>query len=241
MSSHDNYPSSGHELEQSTIARLKAAAEARSLSSTGRLDPQSGRHDYDGQTLTHPLVSHERYSGTLEEGLTHLVLVGDFTLAVSRGFNRKRVGGIGTPIESVRVSVLPIGDHPAANKKSAVTLFEVRPRELNNPRQNGVVQAWESVKIGRGTLAEATGMSDDSVSRQHLEFTVHNDGSFRIHDTSSNGTQVLSESDLIKQEAGGGLSDSGKHDLAQIMQELQQNEWEWTEQSAGITVITDAQ
>ncbi len=230
-----------HELESKAAARLQRAAEARNVSSAGRLDPGTGRKDFSGSTTIQPLVAHERYSGTYEEGLTHLVLVGGFTLAISRGFNHKRVSNPGTAVESVRVSILPIGDHQATSKQSSITLLEVNPRVLGNPRQDGIVHPSESIKIGRQMLEDATGTSDGFVSREHLEITILEDASIRIHDTSSNGTQVLAEADMMKSEAFGGLADEGKHDMAAILQQLQEHPWEWTEQAAGQTVITDAQ
>jgi hypothetical protein len=229
------------DTETSVDARLREAAQARPAGAAGRLDPASGKRRYDSQTAVHPLVAQERYSGNYEDGLTHLVMVGNFTLGISRGFNKKRVGGEGTPIESVRVSVLPIGDHQAASKQSSVTLFEVNPRILGNRRENGVVQPFETLTIGRDMLEVATGTKDDLVSRDHLDVTVNHDGSITLIDKSTNGTQVLTDTDLLKPEEYGGLRQDGKLAMADMLQELQENPWEWQADSAGRTVITDAQ
>lgn len=225
------------DTERQMLDRLNAAAERRSHESQRRLDSESIHHKYFGTSHSFPLATKEKYSGNYEEGLTHLVLVGGMMLGISRGVNNKLKGTDRNPVDMIRVSVLPVGDHAAAAKHSAVTLLEVNPAQLNRPRQDGTIQNWEEIVIGRNMLAEATGTVDPTVSGSHAKITITAEGALHIEDHSTNGTQILNELDLQNLPGHGGLDDSGKQELADMMQRFQENPWEWTKDSADVTVI----
>ncbi len=235
---HNQAPNAlSHEKER--LLLLQSLARSRDASSARRLDSESGNKKYNGNVLSYPLVSKESHSGNYEEGITHLMLVGDMVLAVSRGINRKIVNSAeGNPIDSVRVSVLPMGEHASVGKHSSMTLLETNPSQLHYPRANGVVQPWEEVVIGRQMLEGATGTSDAAVSRNHAKITISAEGGLTIEDFSTNGTQVINETDLGTMPGHGGFDEQGRIDLAGMMQYLQEHSWEWTKDTADTTVIS---
>lgn len=222
------------ELEQ--VRRLQEAAMQREPTSRRRLDSESVNTKYVGNTLAHPLASKEQYSGNYEQGVSQLILVGNTVLAVSRGVNKKLIGSGRSPVDSVRVSVLPMGDQAATGKNSSVTLFETNPSRLNEPRENGVIQTWDEFEIGRGVLSDATGVHDPLVSGNHARVKVTAEGMVEIVDMSTNGTQIFDEFDF-QDPKHGGLDEQGRLELADAMQRLQTNPHEWDKESVGKTVI----
>ncbi len=227
--------------DQLLVDTMVASAARRSPNSPRRLDSESRSRTFRGKMHGYPLATKEKYSGNYEEGLTHLIMVGSTMLGISRGVNNKIRGSGRDPIEKIRVMVLPVGNHPAAEKHSAVTLLEVDPAKLKMPRQDGVIQDWEELIIGRDMLRQATDKEDPFVSSMHAKITIGSDGMISIEDRSSNGTQVLDEFDVQHTPEQGGLDAQGKAELASLMERFQHNYWEWTEDTAGVTVIANAQ
>lgn len=222
--------------EEEQVRRLQEAAAQREPTSRRRLDNESVNTKYVGNVLAHPLASKEQYSGNYEQGVSQLILIGNTVLAVSRGVNRKLIGSGRSPVDSVRVSVLPMGEQAAVGKKSSVTLFETSPSRLSESR-DGIVQAWDEFEIGRDLLSDATGVRDSLVSRKHASIKVTAEGMVEITDMSTNGTQIFDEFDF-QDPKHGGLGEQGRLELAAVMERLQTNPHEWDKESVGHTVIT---
>lgn len=203
-------------------------AEERPDSCIRKLSAGANKPPFSDVLAREPLVSQEHYSGKQEEGLTHLVVVGNSILGISRNFNHPRGSENFGQVESVRISVLPLGE-AAAHMQSSRTLLEVHTATLRNPRENGVIQGWESIAIGRKELADATGVVDQALSRQHLEIAVTADGNVGITDRGSTyGTQILSMDDF----GYNGLTPQGQQMLEDTRQELQQKPYMWNNQFA---------
>lgn len=222
--------------EEEQVRRLQEAAIQREPASRRRLDSESVNAKYAGNILAHPLASKEQYSGNYEQGVSQLILVGNTVLAVSRGINKKLIGSGRTPVDSVRVSVLPMGEQAAAGKNSSITLFEANPSRLNEPREDGIVQAWDEFEVGRDLLGDATGVHDPLVSRKHATIKITAEGMVEVTDMSTNGTQIFDELDFQDPKYGG-LGEQGRLELAATMERLQANSHEWDKESAGRTVV----
>lgn len=226
------------------VKDVAIAAEFRPQTCARRLDHESGRKTYFSNVMTEPLAKVERYSGNLEEGLTHVIKIGGegTWLGIVRDINQKKLNSedsslYNTALESVRVVVLPLGEH-ANSRASAITLAEVRPASLRQTRTDGVVQDWESIKVGRKEIEQATGVNDPTVSRDHLRIRVDAAGGFMISDAgSANGTQILTVEDL--NSYNGGLEGSGQDDFNSMVGILQESPYVWESRYADRPNVID--
>jgi len=169
------------------------------------------------------------------EVLDSIMLVGDAALGVSR------VCGVDGSTETVRISILPIGEHAGdvAERQSSSTLFSISPGDLNTKvRDNGAIQAWEDIVIGREAIAEKTGSADMEISRSHLVVRIRSNGSTKVVDSSTNGTTVITETDLMRDKGSGGLSDTTRHLIAEFIKPLAESPWAWRESYADQRVVS---
>ncbi|MGB4957534.1 MAG: hypothetical protein WBO49_03730 [Candidatus Saccharimonas sp.] len=166
------------------------------------------------------------------ENLAYVLLVGDSSLGVSLVHELAQDGF--KKITAVRVSALPLGESAGAlvENDSSSTLAEVDLASLLRTRENGVVQPWEDISIGRATIAGATGGSDGLVSGAHLNLRVSS-GSITIEDHSTNGTVIVAASDV----AFGNFSEKEKERLVGFLQPLSEKPHKWNKVSAGKRVI----
>lgn len=199
------------------------------------LPERTGNHEYDGTVLRNTFtqkIVREYPGGNIEEGLSHLIVVGDTVLGVSRVIDRGRQGP--GAVSRMRLSVLPLGEHGSSIGSSA-TILEVNPSELVKPRQSGVVQLWEMVKVGRSELAKLTTDRDPRVSASHLEVTFDSTGGVKIEDLgSTNGTRVYT----TMEDFAGPITQEDYAVLGRMADELQQHPHMWDSESAGYRVIT---
>lgn len=233
----DRYQSPQDQTE-SEVTTLTNAGRRRSPTSPHRLDAESGRKEFHGYTLDQPIVSKDSYGGNYEEGITHLLTVGENLLAVSRGINRKKIGE-SMPIDFVRIAVLPVGIGDTTGKHSSSTILEVNLADLRRPDEKGVIQPFRDIEITRAQLAALTGYSDVTASSSHATIRVNEDGSINIYDHSTNGTQVFDQYDL--NGSSHALDSDGELELLSLMKELQENPHRWERATSGRAVIEDAQ
>jgi hypothetical protein len=147
------------------------------------------------------VVDYERGLET-REALTHIIAMGGTLIGVSRAFNMPLKAG--TRVQDggeirVRFSVLPFGVN--AGLGVARMLAEVNLDTLKKPRPEGYVQEWEDIQLGRGMIADKTGIVDPAVSGEHALLKVNADGKFEVKDTSSlNGTTVIDDGFVYSSE-----------------------------------------
>lgn len=195
MSSHDHITQTPDQLEQQTQA---AAANLLNV-----LDEPHAERDRDNgrwheTVVAHGVAGNSRFENGVmtDEALTHIIRIGDSTLiGVSRDIINLDDETKRPEVTRIRVSVLPFGAH--AEQGASRTLLDVDPRELNEPREDGVIQRFETLEVGRSSIQDATGNLDAAISGKHMKITVSADGSIDVVDhKSTNGTDVLNEYDL---------------------------------------------
>lgn len=189
---------------------------------------------YNGTVNAEQLT--QRQTQNTLEGITHIIIVGDTVLEVSALYNKNK--GVGDWLEKVRLSKLPLGEHGDKTGVSR-TLAEIDVRALNRPGNDGIVQPWKTVSIGRGDLAGGSNV-DDVASTSHFDFTVRPNGSFDVLDHSTNGTTILSAEDYS--QTRGALSEGGRAAFIKVAQALQGDSNMWQSSTANsasspVTVI----
>jgi len=232
MSPHYNRAKNESNTQQLAKALIESAA-ARPNQAMGNLRKETGKNVYHDTMLQEPLAKKEQMGGNLEQGLSHIIVVGDTVLGVSRTVNMKKLGQPDA-VEQIRLAVLPLGEQ-GSDTGSSRTIVTMQASALRQPRHNGVMQPWESVRLGRSELAALTGHTDPTVSGTHLEIAFSADGSVGVYDfESTNGTQIYNATDLSSTFT---VSDGGRSSLAALAVELQQNPHMWDAESADRTVI----
>lgn len=160
-----------------------------------------------------PIAETTRLGGNITESLTHVIVVGDTVLGVSRTVNNKP--GADKRVEEYRLSVLPVGakyDQPQLSD-SPVTLLSARPKVMDNLRddpQEPYYQRFERFRIGGQSIMNLTGVRDEYISSKHADLIISSDGTdhiLSVHDfASTNGTQVFTAEDFEEAESTGALA-----------------------------------
>lgn len=168
--------------------------------------------------------------GIARESLTQLIALGsDTLLGVSRIRNVEVPDG---SRDEVRIMKLPVGSG-ATESDSSKTIARIRLEDLAKPREDGVVQSWETVTIGRNYSAQE--IFDSRVSRKHLSVTVSDTGTVDIDDLSTFGTSVLEADDMYPQH--GQLGDAGQAALNTVADTLRSKPYLWEASYADQRVI----
>ncbi len=188
---------------------------------------------YDARVKTAPFTEASHFGGNLVEGLTQLVVVGDSVIGISHIRNTKKQaqGDSNGGLEKVRIALLPVGAHAEARGMSdgtAKTIQEVDMRSLTRSNEQGVVQGFQDVEIGRALLAQLSGTEDFGVSRAHAAMRVDNEGVVHITDNSTNGTHILETADYDKAHTG--LSNEGQNALFATVNALNEMPAAWEQE-----------
>lgn len=120
--------------------------------------------------------------------LQSIAIIGDSAIGVVATSRRK---GEFQEFTDVDLMLLPFGRHKMSegggqNTKPLANLAHISLADLQKPRQDGVIQAWESTTVGRSDTG------DQYVSGKHLKIDVSADGLVEfINMSETNPTHVM--------------------------------------------------